>query len=65
MTVDVRTDLADAVGGAMQIVVSEQGAQTTVGLEGEWGLAEREAIRLACAEPWHASRTVWCSTSPG
>lgn len=47
MTVDLRTDLTDAVGGAMQIVVSEERAQTTIGLAGEWGLAEREAIRLA------------------
>jgi anti-sigma B factor antagonist len=47
MTVGVRNDLTDVAGGPLRIIVSEQGAQTTIGLEGEWSLAEREAIRLA------------------
>lgn len=44
---NVQADLPNGIDGALRIAVSERGPVTTVGLEGEWGLAEKEATREA------------------
>jgi anti-anti-sigma factor len=46
MAADTRTDLEDLVVG-LSIVVSHQGATTTIALDGEWDLAQRENTRDA------------------
>ncbi len=47
MTLSVPADLSDAVRVGLRITLSEQGAQTTLALDGEWDLAQQEATRHA------------------
>ena len=41
MAVDAQTDFDDLLGG-LSIVVSQQGATTTIALDGEWDLVQRD-----------------------
>jgi anti-anti-sigma factor len=47
MTVDTRTDLDDPLLAGLSIVISHQGATTTVAFGGEWDLTQRENARDA------------------
>jgi anti-sigma B factor antagonist len=47
MAVDTRTDIEDLTIVGLWIVVSQQGATTTIALDGEWDLAEQEKMRYA------------------
>jgi anti-sigma B factor antagonist len=47
MAVSVQTDVPDALATDLRIVVTEQGTTTTIALDGEWDLTEREATRHA------------------
>lgn len=44
---DTRTDVDDLFLAGLAIVVSQQGATTTIALDGEWDLAQRERTRSA------------------
>lgn len=43
--VSTKTDLPDLDTGTLRVMVSEWGARTTVGFEGEWDLSEQEKVR--------------------
>src|SRR6185312_4390290 len=47
MAVDTRTGFDDLLHAGLSIVVSQQGATTTIALDGEWDLAQRENTRDA------------------
>jgi anti-anti-sigma factor len=47
MTVSVHSAVPDPVVAGLRILVGHQGTTTTIALEGEWDLAEREATRRA------------------
>jgi anti-anti-sigma factor len=47
MAACAQTDASDLLPIGLQIVVSHQKAQTTIALDGEWGLAEQDRMRHA------------------
>ena len=47
MAVATRTDFDELFLAGLAIVVSQQGATTTIALDGEWDLAQRERTRSA------------------
>jgi stage II sporulation protein AA (anti-sigma F factor antagonist) len=47
MAVDTRTGFDDLVRVGLSILVSQQGASTTIALDGEWDLAQRQNTRDA------------------
>lgn len=63
MAVHTSTDLDAPRIAGLGIMVSREGATTTIALDGEWDLAQRENVRYASEAPSRARRTEWCLIS--
>ena len=63
MAAYTRTDFVDPRLAALSIVVSHQGARTTIALDGEWDLAQQKGRVTPFTAPSRANRTEWCLIS--